>query len=81
MITTVRGKNKVTIPVDIVRALDLKPGAKLRWEINADGAMVVTPQPSRAQLAAALMGEGRKYLRPDEDPVHDLIVERGYALG
>lgn len=76
MITTITGKNQVTIPADIARALDLKPGTRLSWEINADGALVATPQPSRAQLAAALMGEGRKYLRPDEDVVQDLIIER-----
>ncbi|MCL4506166.1 MAG: AbrB/MazE/SpoVT family DNA-binding domain-containing protein [Chloroflexi bacterium] len=76
MITTITGKNQVTLPAEIVRALDLTLGSQLDWSIGPDGTLIATPLPSRAKRAAALMGAGRKYLRPGSDPVRDLIVER-----
>ena len=76
MITTITGKNQVTLPAEIVRALDLTPGTQLDWTIGPDRTLVATPVLSRAQRAAALMGAGRKYLRPGADPVRDLIAER-----
>jgi hypothetical protein len=76
MITTITGKNQVTLPVEIVRALDLTPGTQLDWAIGPNGTLVATPQPRRSQQAAELFGAGRRYLRPDSDPVRDLIAER-----
>jgi bifunctional DNA-binding transcriptional regulator/antitoxin component of YhaV-PrlF toxin-antitoxin module len=76
MITTITGKNQVTLPAEIVKALALTPGMRLAWRIGPDGTLVATPQPSRAQRAGALLGTGRKYLRPSSDPVRDLIAER-----
>jgi len=76
MITTMARKNQVTLPAEIVRALDLTPGTKLEWNIGPDRTLIGIPQPSRAQRAAALYGAGRKYLHPGADPVRDLIAER-----
>lgn len=76
MITTITGKNQVTLPAEIVRALDLVPGMQLDWAVGPDGTLIAKPLLSRAQRAAALMGAGRKYLRPGSDPVRDLIAER-----
>lgn len=76
MITTITGKNQVTLPAEIVRALDLTPGTQLEWSIGADRTLIATPQPNRAQRATALYGAGRRYLRPGADPVADLIAER-----
>ncbi|MCE7938493.1 MAG: AbrB/MazE/SpoVT family DNA-binding domain-containing protein [Chloroflexi bacterium CFX6] len=76
MITTITGKNQVTLPADIVKALELTPGTQLEWVIGPDRTLIATPLPTRARLAAALMGAGRKYLRPGSDPVRDLIAER-----
>jgi AbrB family looped-hinge helix DNA binding protein len=76
MITTITGKNQVTLPAEIVKALGLTPGTQLDWSIGADRTLIATPQPKRAQRAASLYGAGRKYLRPDVDPVADLIAER-----
>ena len=77
MITTITGKNQVTLPAEIVRALELTPGTQLDWRIGPNRTLVATPRPTRAQLAAALLGAGRAYLRPGSDPVADLIAERG----
>lgn len=76
MITTMTGKNQVTLPAEIVKALDLTPGTQLEWSIGADRSLIATPQPNRAQRAAALYGAGRRYLRLGVDPVADLITER-----
>ncbi len=76
MITTITGKNQVTLPAELVRALELAPGTKLDWSIGPNRTLIATPRPTRAQLADALMGSARKYLRPGADPVADLIAER-----
>lgn len=79
MITTITGKNQVTLPAELVRELELTPGTQLRWSIGPDRTLIATPQPNRAQWAAALFSAGCKYLRPDSDPVRDLIAERMQA--
>jgi hypothetical protein len=76
MITTITGKNQVTLPAALVRALDLTAGTELDWEIGPNGTLIATPRPSKARLAAALMGAGRRYLRPGSDPVAALVAER-----
>lgn len=76
MITTITGKNQVTLPAEIVKALELTPGTQLDWEIGPNRTLVATPKPTKAQLAAAFMGMGRKYLEPGADPIAELIAER-----
>ena len=76
MITTITGKNQITLPAELVRALGLEPGMRLDWALGPDRTLIATPKPSRAQLIDELMGSGRKYLRPGDDPIADLIAER-----
>lgn len=76
MITTITGKNQVTLPAEIVKTLELTVGTQLDWQIGPNRTLIATPRPTKATLAAALMGAGRKYLRPGSDPVADLIAER-----
>lgn len=76
MITTIRTKNRVTLPAEIVQALELRVGVQLEWSIGPDHTLIARPMPSRAQRAAELFGAGRKYLRPGADPVAVLIAER-----
>jgi AbrB family looped-hinge helix DNA binding protein len=76
MITTITGKNQITLPAEIVKALGLAPGTQLEWSIGPDNTLIAKPRPTRAQRAAMLMGTGRKYLRPGADPVRELVVER-----
>lgn len=80
MITTITGKNQVTLPARLVKALALTPGMRLVWSIGPDGTLIATPQPSRAQIASSLMGAGRPYLRPGSDPIRDLIAERAEEI-
>ena len=74
--STLTRKNQITLPAEIVRALDLAPGSQLAWSIGPDGTLIGTPQPDRAQRAAAAYGVGRRFLHPGDDPVRDLIAER-----
>jgi AbrB family looped-hinge helix DNA binding protein len=76
MITTVTGKNQVTIPADLARALNIKAGTRLDWTNEEDGTLRVKPLPGRGELADRLQGTARRWLRPGEDPVAELIAER-----
>ena len=80
MITTITGKNQVTLPAEIVKRLELTPGTQLDWEIGPNRTLIATPRPTKAQLAGELMGAGRKYLQPGTDPIADLIAERAADL-
>lgn len=76
METTVTGKNQVTIPARLVRQLNIKPGTRLKWRLEEDGTLVVTPLPSRGELARQLAGVLRPLMKPGDDPVEDLIQDR-----
>jgi bifunctional DNA-binding transcriptional regulator/antitoxin component of YhaV-PrlF toxin-antitoxin module len=76
MTTTVIESNQVSIPPDIARDFDIRPGTQLEWAKAGGGAILVTPLPSRGEMARQLMGAGRRWLKPGADPVGDLIRER-----
>jgi AbrB family looped-hinge helix DNA binding protein len=76
MITTVTGKNQVTIPAELARELNIKAGTQLDWCKQEDGTMLVKPLPSRGEIARRLAGIGQTWLRPGDNPVADLVRER-----
>ena len=76
MITTVTGKNQITIPAQLAKQLDLQPGTRLDWSVREDGVLIARPLPRRGELARKLAGFGRKWLKPGVDPVQELINER-----
>jgi AbrB family looped-hinge helix DNA binding protein len=76
MITTVTGKNQITIPAELARELDIVPGTRLDWAKAEAGVLIVKIVPSRAELARRLAGRGRKHLRTGSDPIRDLVEER-----
>ena len=73
---TITGKNQITIPAAIVRALELEPGMQLEFEVNEERTIIIRPAPSRAELARRLEGILRPYLQAGDDPIADLIRER-----
>jgi AbrB family looped-hinge helix DNA binding protein len=84
MITTVTGKNQITIPAELARELDIAPGTRLDWSKGGEGIIVAKIIPRRAELARRLAGRGKKYLRPGGDPIRDLIedcVREDFAEG
>ncbi len=76
MITTITGKNQVTLPAALVRDLELKPGTRLDWSVGEGGTLEARPLPGRGELARQLTGRGRRYLRSGRDPVADLVADR-----
>ncbi len=76
MITTVTGKNQITIPAKIAKKLDIQPGTRLNWTIGEDDTLIVRLLPRRGQLARKAAGMGQKWLSAGSDPVADLVRER-----
>ena len=76
IITTVTGKNQLTIPAAIARELNFEPGTKVEWVVGTDREVTLRPVPSRYELAKRLEGILRDALQPGDDPIGDLIRER-----
>lgn len=77
MITTVTGKNQVTIPVAVADQLALHRGSRLDWRVLADGCSVeVRVLPTRGEMARKLWGAGRLKAGSDTDAVAVLIKQR-----
>ncbi len=76
MITTVTGKNQITIPAKIVRALDIQPGTRLDWSVDDQGALVAQILPHRSLLARRTAGMAKGWVDVKSNPIDDLIAER-----
>jgi bifunctional DNA-binding transcriptional regulator/antitoxin component of YhaV-PrlF toxin-antitoxin module len=76
MTTTVTGKNQITLPIELVKELGLRPGVQIEWSKASDGSIIGRRKLTRAELASRLAGRGRRYLRPGSDPVRDLVLDR-----
>ena len=76
MITTVTGKNQITIPAKLASQLDIQPGTRLDWSVGSDGVLIARPLPGRSELARRAAGMGRPWLPAGADPVADLVNER-----
>jgi AbrB family looped-hinge helix DNA binding protein len=76
MITTVTGKNQITIPAELARELDIAPGTKLDWTKGEAGVLILKIIPNRAELARRLAGRGRRHLREGSSPIRDLVEDR-----
>jgi bifunctional DNA-binding transcriptional regulator/antitoxin component of YhaV-PrlF toxin-antitoxin module len=76
MITTLTGRNQITIPASIAARFSLKPGARIEWLPGAAPDEIrcrILPDPAR--LARELKGAGRKYLRPGQTHPLDLLAQ------
>ena len=76
MITTVTGKNQVTIPAKLARQLHIEPGQRIDWQVADGGVLIGRLLPKRGELARQTAGMGREWLEEDMDPVSELIRER-----
>ncbi|MFN8494355.1 MAG: AbrB/MazE/SpoVT family DNA-binding domain-containing protein [Caldilineaceae bacterium] len=79
MITTVTGKNQITIPAKLASQLDIQSGTQIDWSISGDGVLLARLLPRRGQLARKAAGMGRAWLKQGADPVAALIQERAHA--
>ena len=77
MITTVTGKNQITIPAAIANRIGLKNGSRIDWQLSSkpdEIRCIVLPEPS--VIAASLRGAGKRFLKPGQDPSAALLAER-----
>ena len=77
MITTITGKNQVTIPAELARKEGMRPGTRLDWRLT-DRAHVLEVRvlPDPASLAASLRGRGNRSRRSAGSPVERLARQR-----
>jgi len=77
VITTVTGKNQITIPSVLANRLDIQPGSKIDWAIGEDANILIARVlPTRGQLAREVAGMGRTWFPPGTDPVGEMLAER-----
>jgi AbrB family looped-hinge helix DNA binding protein len=78
MITTVTGKNQITIPAAIANRIGLKSGSRIDWQLSSNKPdeirCIVLPEPS--VIAASLRGAGKRFLKPGQDSSAALLAER-----
>ena len=79
MITTVTGKNQITIPAKLARKLGIQPGQRIDWSVGEEGVLTARLLPSQSELARQAAGMGRQWLQDGVDPVADLSEERENA--
>lgn len=49
-VSTITSKGQTTVPKEVREALDLEPGAKLRWEIRGGKVAITTERPALYEL-------------------------------
>jgi len=76
MITTVTGKNQVTLPAQLVKQLDIQPGTRIDWSVDEDGIIHAHLLPPRGVLARKVGGMGRTWVQAGTDPIAALLKER-----
>ncbi len=77
MITTVTGKNQITIPATIANRIGLKSGSRIEWKLSSKSdeiRCIVLPEPS--VIAAGLRGAGKRFLKAGANPNTALLAER-----
>jgi bifunctional DNA-binding transcriptional regulator/antitoxin component of YhaV-PrlF toxin-antitoxin module len=83
MVTTLTGKNQITIPAALSAKLKLKRGTRLEWmATDAPDEIRCRILPDPAVLACELHGAGRRYLEAGKKhPLAALLEERGAEDG
>ena len=77
MTTTLTGKNQITVPAEITQKLGLKTGAQFDWAVgDQPDKIIITIKPTRKQLLERVRAIGRKFKKPGQDPIADLVRER-----
>ena len=77
MTTLVTGKNQVTIPAEVSRELGITRGSCIEWKLTPGRRQVVmVVMPSRGELARSAQGAGKKYIKPGDDLMKELITMR-----
>ena len=82
MITTITGKNQVTVPAEVVEKAGLKTGTRLEWRLTSRADVLeVHVLPDPVSIAQALRGAGKRSVRRQGSAVDRLVAERGQEAG
>jgi bifunctional DNA-binding transcriptional regulator/antitoxin component of YhaV-PrlF toxin-antitoxin module len=77
MVTTVTGKNQVTIPAEVAAELGIVKGMRVEWKADKrTGTLQGHLLPDRQAMLHSLRGAGRPYLKRARSAVTGLIAER-----
>ena len=76
MVTTVTGKNQVTVPAAVAESAGIRPGTRLDWRHTEGDVLHVRILPTPARIAASLRGRGKRFLREGANPIDELMRER-----
>ena len=77
MITTITGKNQVTVPAAIASHANIHLGTRLDWEPGeSSDTIIVRVLPDTATIASQLRGCGKAYKRGSSSAVRNLVRER-----
>ena len=76
IVATVTGKNQITIPAAVVRALELEPGMKVEFEVGEERSVIMRPALTRAERVRQIEEKWQRLFPPGSDPIGDLIRER-----
>lgn len=76
MITTITEHQPITVPLELIKQLNLKPGVQLDWSIENNGTLVARPIFSRAERAQQAAGMGRTWLKAGQSAVAELVAAR-----
>jgi bifunctional DNA-binding transcriptional regulator/antitoxin component of YhaV-PrlF toxin-antitoxin module len=77
MTTTLTGKNQITVPAEITQKLGLTTGSQFDWALgDQPNKIIITIKPTRSQMLERIHKLGRKWKKPGQDPISDLIRAR-----
>jgi bifunctional DNA-binding transcriptional regulator/antitoxin component of YhaV-PrlF toxin-antitoxin module len=77
MVTTVTGKNQVTIPAEVAAELGIVKGMRVEWTADKRrGTLQGHLLPDRQAMLLSLRGAGRAYLKRGRSAVTGLVKER-----
>lgn len=67
----------MTVPAEISQKLGLTAGAQLEWALgDQPNKIVITIKPTRRQMLERIRAIGRKWKKPGQDPIGQLVRER-----
>lgn len=74
--STITSKHQITIPSEVRRALNLRKGDRLSFQLAGDGAWVV-----RKIALSKSDGAAKGYLPPDSLPLDDAMIREAVGKG